>query len=215
MAFGDKDFLQAIQGHWLVEIPDMTGFSKREHTHILATLSNRNDIYRPSYGRHTMEHPRVTVFAATSETDDYLQDVRGRRRYWPLRCSEISLDTLRNQRNQIFAEAVHRYKEGTKWYEMPDSADMEQSARAVPDLWTDRVLDYCNELNASSRPGAQVRITSSRILADAIELSLAKQTDVEKRRIARILREDGWIQIQTADGRLWKKIAKLAPHPAD
>ena len=84
-AFGDKDFLQAIQGHWLIEIPDMAGFSRREHTQILGTITVRQDVYRPSYGRRTISHPRVAVFAASSENDDYLQDIRGRRRFWPLR----------------------------------------------------------------------------------------------------------------------------------
>lgn len=202
IAFGDKDFLQAIQGHWLVEIPDMSGFSRREQGHILATMSIRNDIYRASYGHHTVNHPRVTVFAATSETDDYLQDARGRRRYWPLRCTEINIDVLREQREQIFAEARDRYREGAKWFKMPGMADEEQADRAAPDLWTDRVIDYATELWTSSRA---IGITSARILSDAIELPLAKQTDVEKRRIARIMRENGWIQRRDAYGRKWRK----------
>lgn len=202
-AFGDKDFLQDIQGHWLVEIPDMSAFSKREQGQILATMAIRNDIYRPSYGRHTVSHPRVTVFAATSETEDYLQDLRGRRRYWPVRCKNIDLDVLRQQRDQVFAEARDRYREGAKWYVMPESADEEQSERAAPDLWTDRVIDYCTDLASQ-----KIAVTSSRILLDAIELPLAKQTDAEKKRIARIMRENGWIQKRDAYGRKWKKIEK-------
>jgi len=108
--FGSKDFLQAIQGRWLIEVPDMTGFSKREHTHILAIITRRNDPYRASYGRLTEDHPRVSVFAATSETDDYLQDPRGVRRYWPLRCGSIDLDALHAVRGQVFAEAVQAIK---------------------------------------------------------------------------------------------------------
>lgn len=201
--FGDKDFLQAIQGHWLVEIPDMAAFSRREQGQILATMAIRKDIYRASYGRHTVTHPRVTVFGATSETDDYLQDMRGRRRYWPLRCREINLDALRAQRDQIFAEARDRYRNGAKWYVMPDSADEEQTQRAAPDLWTDRVIDYCTDL-----AGQRIAVTSSRILSDAIELPLAKQTDAEKRRIARIMRENGWVQKRDAYGRKWKKVER-------
>ena len=210
VAFGDKDFLQAIQGRWLVEIPDMTGFSKREHTQILATITIRSDIYRASYGRHTEEHPRVAIFAATSETDDYLQDARGRRRYWPLRCTDIDIDALHSMRDQIFAEAVARYREGAKWYEMPATADIEQSARATPDLWSDKVLDYCNELWEQSKfSRAPLAITSSRILSDAIEIPLAKQDDGCKKRIARILRENNWVQKRDAVGRVWKKMERV------
>jgi putative DNA primase/helicase len=213
IAFGDKDFLQAIQGAWLIEIPDMTGFSKREHAHIIATISTRSDVYRPSYGRYTEEHPRACIFAATSETDDYLQDTRGRRRYWPLRCKEIDLDSLRSQREQIFAEAIMKYRSGASWWQTPGETDREQLDRASPDLWTDRVVSYVNDIwhtqtmLAGGRPS--IAITSPRILSDAIELPLKQQTDAEKKRIARIMRENGWVQIRDQGGRRWKKMDRI------
>ncbi len=131
-AIGEKDFIQEIQGLWLVEIPDMTGFGKREHSQILATITIRNDRYRASYGRYVENHPRGCIFAATSEGDDYLQDIRGRRRFWPLRCTAIDLDALHAQREQVFAEAVARYRDGEDWYSMPDEADEEQLPNLSP-----------------------------------------------------------------------------------
>ncbi len=206
--FGEKDFLQAIQGRWLVEIPDMTGFSRSEHSKVLATLTIRHDIYRPTYGRYTFDHPRAAIFAATSETDNYLNDIRGRRRYWPLRCTAIDIDALQSQRDQLFAEAVKQYRAGEKWYEVPNQADEEQRARVEPDLWTDRVMDYADALWAEEiRSGRTMPVTSARILADAIELPLYKQTDSEKKRINRIMRENGWIQVRDPTRR-WKKISR-------
>lgn len=209
-AFGDKDFLQAIQGTWLIEIPDMTGFSRREHTQVLATITIRNDSYRPSFGHYVEDHPRVAVFAATSETSDYLQDARGRRRYWPLYCTDIDVDALRGQREQVFAEAVHAYREGAKWYEMPAAeADAEQMARSTPDLWTDKVLEYAENVWAEEkRTGRRMPITSSHILFYAIEMPLVKQTDVEKKRIARIMRENRWVPSRTSDCRYWIKLER-------
>lgn len=200
MAFGDKDFLQAIQGAWLIEVPDMTGFSRREHSSILATIAIRRDVYRKSYGRYVEEHPRSAVFAATSETDDYLTDTRGRRRFWPLRCQYVDLDALRAQREQIFAEAVAQYKAGAAWHVMPAQADAEQLDRAPEDIWTDRIMMYCDTMNASHVP-----ITSSRILLDAIEMPLSKQGDGDKKRVARVMRDQGYIQVRDARGRKWKK----------
>lgn len=212
-AFGDKDFLQAIQGAWLVELADMISFSKREHTQILATLTIRQDSYRPSYGHYVENHPRVCLFAGTSENDEYLQDARGRRRFWPLRCQEIDLDALRAQREQIFAEAVHAYREGARWYEMPAQAtDTEQLARTATDLWTDRILEYVDHLwEESKRMGRVIPISSPRILVDAIEVPLAKQGDTERKRVARILRENSWVQVRDTYGRRWKKVERRPP----
>jgi putative DNA primase/helicase len=202
LAFGDKEFLQTIQGKWLIEIPDMTGFSRREHSQVIATITTRSDCYRASYGRFAEDHPRRCVFAATSETDDYLADARGRRRYWPLRCQAIDIDALQAQREQIFAEALRAYMQGSKWHLMPDRAtDEEQLARASPDIWSERVLDYVDAMGDHE-------ITSSKILKDAIEMPLAKQTLIEKNRISRIMRENGYIQLRTKDRRYWKKVQR-------
>ena len=205
-AFGSKDFLQAVQGRWLIEIPDLTGFSHREHTHILATISNRTDVYRASYGHYVEEHPRTCVFAGTSETDDYLQDIRGRRRYWPLRCKHIDLDTLRGQRDQLFAQAVRAYRSGEDWWKMPAKTDQEQRDRASPDIWSDKVLDYVEkEWDFQELTNRQKLIISSDILEYALEVKSNKQTQIERNRIARIMRESGWIQSRTKDQRHWVK----------
>jgi len=206
VAFGEKDFLQAIQGHWLVEIPDMTGFSRREHGHILATLSIRHDIYRPPYGRYTVKHERVATFAATSETREYLSDLRGRRRYWPLECAAIDLDTLRAQRDQIFAEAVHRYRAGAHWYDVPAQADAVQRDRLNSDIWSERILGYVESIWAEQqRTGERLKITSTQILTNAVEVPISKQTDGEKKRLHKVMGEGGWKQVRDPERRWVKK----------
>jgi putative DNA primase/helicase len=198
IAFGEKDFFQAIQGLWLIEVPDMSGFSRREHTQIIATISNQNDVYRQSHGRNTEDHQRVTIFAATSENDEYLQESRGRRRYWPLVCGDINLEALRNQREQIFAEAIVQYRAGATWYEMPEETDAEQAARASRDIWTDRVINYAEMYGDN-------KLTSAVILENAIKMETDRMDDGAKRRIYRIMMEAGWKQLHGRKERYWKK----------
>lgn len=205
-AIGEKDFIQEIQGVWLVEIPDMTGFGRREHSQVLATITIRNDRYRASYGRCVENHLRGCVFAATSETDDYLQDVRGRRRFWPVRCTAIDLDTLSGQREQIFAEAVALYKQGARWHEMPTEADDEQLERMQEDLWTDAVLGYVSSLSAQMHAeGKKVIAIPSHILHDVMKLELKEQTQTEKNRVAGILQRAGWLPGKHKGSRCWFK----------
>lgn len=210
-SIGEKDFLQEIQGLWLIEIPDMTGFGRREHSQILATITIRNDRFRHSYGRFVENHPRTCVFAATSETDDYLQDIRGRRRFWPLRCTSIDLDALHAQRDQIFAEAVHRYRAGASWFEMPSSADLEQLDRAEHDIWTQKVLTYAENLWEEERlTGRKCPIVSSYILSSAIEMPTAQQDQSARKRVGDILRRAGWVPSKVRGDRCWVKQPKLS-----
>lgn len=199
-AFGEKDFLQSIQGLWLIEIPDMAGFGRREHSQILATVTMRNDRYRQSYGRYIENHARGCVFAATSETDDYLLDTRGRRRFWPLRCESIDLDALHAMREQIFAEAIIKYRAGSTWYEMPDETDDEQLQRADLDPWTEKVLEYADIQAANKMP-----ISTAKVLFYAIEMPTANQDQGAKNRVAAILRRDNWIPTFKKGSRAWVK----------
>jgi putative DNA primase/helicase len=209
MQFGEKDFLQAIQGAWLVEIPDMTGFSQREHGAIISTISIRRDEYRKSYGRRVEAHPRVTVFAATSEKDNYLKSQNGRRRYWPLKCTDIHIDGLRKSREQLFAEAVIAYRAGEDWWAMPEEADAEQRSRAEPDVWAQRVINIAEgNWSGSNFDMHLADITCTRIL-ESIGVSIDRQTQSERNRVSTILEDNGWDNKRTANARLFYKKSDL------
>ena len=47
-------------------------------------LSKTNDIYRAAYGRRTEKYPRRCVFFGTSNDSEFLKDVTGNRRFWPV-----------------------------------------------------------------------------------------------------------------------------------
>lgn len=193
-AFGSKEFFEVIQGAWLVEIPDMVGFGKREHAQIISAITTRSDAFRASYGRNAEDHHRSTIFAATSETDEYLQDSRGKRRYWPLECREIHLDVLRANRDQLFAEAVHQFKSGATWHEVPaEEAAQEQNRREETDPWMSRIQNYI---------GTRVVITTAEVASDGLFLEVAKQDRQHQMRISKCLKALGFMcKVETVDGR--------------
>jgi putative DNA primase/helicase len=105
------------------------------------------------------------------------------------------------QRSQIFAEAVVKYRAGATWHEMPyDEALSEQSARVSSDPWTDKVLRF-----AEAYLGTEVKVTSAIILERAIEMETARQDEAAKKRVHRILRENGWKQLHGRKERYWLK----------
>jgi putative DNA primase/helicase len=211
MNFGEKDFLMAIQGAWIVEIPDMAGFSKSEHSKIISTTSIRVDEFRKSYGRNSESKQRKCLFAATSETSDYLQSSKGGRRFWPVACADhVDTDALKLMRDDVLAEAIVRMRNGAEFHRMPESAEDEQRARVSIDLWAEPILIEAESLlEIQERTGSDMHITSSLLLKQGVGVELSHQTDQEKKRVAAIMHDAGWVQKRSAHLRRWIKPKRM------
>lgn len=142
----NKDALMKMQGKLIVEFPEISTLRKAEINDLKAFLSRNTDVFRPPYGRNTIEAPRQCVFIGTVNPEGgYLRDVTGNRRYWPVSCRDkISNDLIRDIVPQLHAEAAHLFKNGEQlWlneYEY-NLATGEQEKRVLNDVWIDRISD--------------------------------------------------------------------------
>ena len=136
---GSKDAALQMRGVWIIEIAELDAIGRAEVSRIKAFLSRTVDRYRPPYDRYVVDVPRQCVFAGSVNPDTYLRDETGNRRFWPVRCGRIDLDALRRDRDQLWAEAVVRYREGAIWWiddrDLIAAANVEQEARVHPDAW--------------------------------------------------------------------------------
>ncbi len=129
------------QGKWIVEFAEFDSLSKHGAAAQKAYLSTAVDNYRDKYGKKSYPHPRQWVGAATINPDNngYLRDSENVR-YWIVQCRvapgwnkerEIDTDQLLAIRDQLWAEAVHRYKAGEKWW--LDDIELKRAQHAVAD----------------------------------------------------------------------------------
>jgi predicted P-loop ATPase len=202
-----KDFFVSIQGKWLVEIAELDAFRKSDITRIKQVLSSQTDRFRPPYAKHSIDAPRRTVFAGTTNESDYLRDATGARRFWPVAVGKIDIEWLARNREQLFAEAVERYTDRATWWEVPEQAHREQAEeRREDDAWEPAISDYCL---------GRREIVVSDLLRDAIALEIAKQGKAEQMRAGKILRALGWERRTTRKGsRLVKSWLRVAPETA-
>lgn len=183
----NKDFYGVLKGHLLVEISEMHAFGKVEVERIKGVLTNQVDRYRAPYGRNTEDHPRMSVFAGTTNRDDWQRDETGARRFWPVACTHVDSEWLSQNRDQLFAEAVYRYQAREPWWTVPQEEHSEQTELRRPvDTWEDALSRYLEN---------KTEVDMQALLTHCLEIEIGKQDRVVQLRAASALRMLGWQQI--------------------
>jgi putative DNA primase/helicase len=192
-ALGDKDGFQAIRGKWIVELGELDSFNKAESTKAKQFFSASTDTYRESYGRRTMDVPRQCVFVGTTNQDEYLKDATGNRRYWPVACTKVDLDQLREIRDQLWAEAMFCYQSGDIWWVNREEAQLfaeAQEERFVVDEWEGPILDWLETTQIGETA------TGSEILAGPLKLDFGHWGKPEQMRVGAIMHRLGWRKVR-------------------
>lgn len=186
-----KDFQQQFRGVWLGELPEMSALRRTTVEQIKGMLTCRVDRYRPSYGRYEREYPRQTVCVGTTNQDKYLQDDTGNRRFIPIHVrGKIDLAQLQQERDQLFAEAVHLYKQGQSWWQYPALETLvAQEARYVGDPWVEQIKV---ELARLSQQIPAQPITAASIMG-AMAIPVAQQNRAQATRVGIALRKLGGV----------------------
>lgn len=111
----DKTAAEKLQGSWINEISELKGMRKTEVEAIKSFISRQVDKFRPAYGHVVEQHPRTCVFIGTSNDQNYLRDITGNRRFWPIKATgqgNLSPWDLGDEDvQQLWAEAMQLYKD--------------------------------------------------------------------------------------------------------
>lgn len=138
----DKQLIELLTGKWIVEIAELKGMKMSDIEHHKAVLSRQIDRARLSYGRFVTEVPRQCVFGASTNSELYLRDTTGNRRFWPVRVGNIDVMALKKDADQLWAEAAAREAKGESIRLDPalyEVAAEEQDKRALDDPWEDLI----------------------------------------------------------------------------
>lgn len=148
--FGTKDSCHDLEGKWIIEIAELSAMRGKDVEKTKAFMSRSIDHYKRSYGRRSQDVPRQCAFIGTTNSQEYLKDETGNRRFWPVRCGVIDLDAIRRDRNQLWAEAFAAFMAGEPWWLTHDIeaiAGKVQADRKSRDPWHGSVMQIVAEMN--------------------------------------------------------------------
>jgi predicted P-loop ATPase len=198
---GGKDAAMQTQGAWLIEISELDAMTRSEVSRIKAFVSRATDRFRPPYGARVIESPRSCVFWGTTNSETYLKDETGGRRFWPIKAGRIDVTGLEAARDQLWAEADHLYRHDVAWWivnpEAQRIADGEQTARYQSDPWDEAIGEYLKTVTD---------VSVAEILRDVLHIDIGRQTQADMNRAVRALKVRGLIrtQVRTGDKRAWR-----------
>lgn len=109
IAPNDKDSIIKMQGKLVIEIGELSAFTKSDVEELKRFITVREDEARLPYERTSRKFPRRFIMVGTTNRDDYLKDNENRR-FWPVKTEgTINHQGLKEIRDQLFAEALHIY----------------------------------------------------------------------------------------------------------
>jgi Virulence-associated protein E len=214
-----EEAAQHLRGKWLIEVAELRAYSRAMIDHFKEFLVRDVERYRPPWGRKEVHEPRQCVFIGTTNKALYLRDETGNRRFWPIRTGKIDIARLRADRDQLFAEAVRRFRDGERWWPGAqferETIAVEQEARYEPDAWEQPIADFLNRL-----PGDMItpkRATILQIAIHALDFEEERPTTKDEprgtpinrlsphdqRRIAAVLVHLGWEPKRSKRERWW------------
>lgn len=128
-----KELMEVLEGVVIAEAAELQGLRRSEIENVKAFASRQTDKARLAYGRHTSRRPRRFIIIGTTNSQTFLRDSTGNRRFWPVKVGTIDLQRLKADRDLLWAEAAVREESGASIRLDPSlwaAAGVQQKARA-------------------------------------------------------------------------------------
>ncbi len=205
LALGDKDSKMIASSNWLIELPDMASFKKSERNALKAFFSTDTDHFRLPYGKTILNVKRRSVFVATSNDGDYLDDPTGNRRYVCVLSSGVDLAKVIADRDQIWAEAVYLYDQHQKcenklecgcWWFVGDEAKLVESEaekRVLESPYEDIFAAWWHDMAPEKRPTVMTGAEVTKAFGIDVDPRFHKDLQMT---VGAILRKLGWTKKQ-------------------
>lgn len=112
----DKDSVFQVISKWIVELGELDAtFKKSDISQLKSFITKDHDVMRRPFAPAESHFARRTVFFASVNEPEFLNDPTGNRRFWTIACEKIDHSHSVNMQ-QLWAEVRELYLKGESWY---------------------------------------------------------------------------------------------------
>lgn len=132
-----------LRGCLVAEVAELRGLHTRDLDSIKAFITRPDETWVPKYREFGTTFPRRVIFIGTTNQREFLSDETGNRRFLPLRVGQCQPDKIEQDRDQLWAEGIARFREGgIAWQDAERLAHAEHGKFRIEDAWEALVHDW-------------------------------------------------------------------------
>ncbi len=156
----DKDSVMNMKGQWIIELGELSSMAKNDVNQLKEFVSRTTDRIRVPFGRLAENFPRQCIFIGTTNSEEFLKDTTGNRRYWPVKVGRCDVTRIERDRDQLLAEAKFAYELGEPLWletkEMEAAARSEQESRVIEDFTLETLAHWLGSEDPEDAMGQRI-----------------------------------------------------------
>jgi len=205
-----KDASMHMLGKWIVEQAEFEGHVARSSVeNMKAFITREREIFRKPYARAETNMRRPSVLVGTTNSNSFLNDPTGDRRFWVLDIPDactINISWVLNNRDQLWAQAVDMYRKGVAWWLTDAESQLSNKQNAKfrrPDAIHEAILDFLNSspTMAGIRPTREyedsIGFTLKQLVNIGLDRKLSEIKSYETQSITQYLTKMGFVKMRT------------------
>lgn len=153
-----KEAAENLCGKWLIEIEELKALQGRftNNDSIKQFITATSDYFRVPYEKVATDHPRSCFFIGTTNSQTFLTDPTGNRRFFPINFGQsidflqAHADECKHEIEQAWAEAYTKFRtdEMRNFFDrsLLSEAEAAQKAATIEDEWEGYILSYLEQI---------------------------------------------------------------------
>jgi Virulence-associated protein E/Primase C terminal 2 (PriCT-2) len=190
----DDAIARKLRGVLVGEMAEMRGLRAADVERVKAFITRSHEKWVPKYKEFATSYPRRCIIVGTTNDEEFLPQDTEHRRWLPLHSGRVDVERLRNDRDQLWAEALVQWEvSGIAWQGLDVLAAPARADAAGADAWEEQVAEY-----VFANPAAPVKLQD--VMTNAIGLDPRTTNRSHELRVGRILRSLGYSRLSVREG---------------
>lgn len=214
----DDNLARSLRGKLVGELGELRGLMTKDAESIKAWITRTHEEWIPKYVEFATKFPRRLLFIGTTNSDEFLADDTGERRWLPVDVGAVDVAAIERDRDQLWAEAIVLFKrEGVQWHEALTLGASTHDQYKISDPWQSAIEQWLQQDEMDSVGGVPrcfAPFKLENLLQGALGLGARDLGMREQKRAASVLKRLGFVKrraTRTEGGKhIWERAENSA-----